>query len=89
MSRLRGLAWFAALLLVVALTASGAHVHRGAASEAGCVACTLAHAPATVADTAPAVRAPERTREILHETPVARFAAPLCALHSSRAPPLG
>jgi hypothetical protein len=88
MNRLRGLAWFAAVLLVVALAASGAHVHRGPANESGCVACTLAHAPAAVADTAPAVRAPEPTREIVLETPVARFAAPLCALPATRGPPL-
>ena len=88
MSRLRGLAWFAAVLLVVALAASGSHVHRGPANDSGCVACTLAHAPATVADTAPAVRSPEPTREIVHETPVSRFAAPLCALPDTRGPPL-
>jgi hypothetical protein len=89
MRRQRWLAWFASFLLVAALAVSGAHVHRGPANEAGCVACTLAHAPATVTDTAPAVRAPEPTREIVLEIPLARFAAPLCALHSSRAPPLG
>ena len=88
MSRLRGLAWFAAVLLVVAMAASGAHVHRGAVNDAGCVACTLAHAPAAVADTAPAVRAPEPTCEIVLETPVACFVAPLCAFHSTRGPPL-
>jgi hypothetical protein len=90
MKRMRWVAWFAGVLLLVALVASGAHVHHGApAGDASCVACTLAHAPIAPDDAAPAVRAPEPTHEVLHEIPVTPAAAPLCAVPASRAPPLG
>jgi hypothetical protein len=90
MSRMkRWLALWTAVLLVTALAVSGAHVHRGPVDETGCVASTLAHAPAPVAAAAPAVRAPEPTHEVVRATPLEVFAAPLCAVPASRAPPLG
>lgn len=88
MRRLRWLAWFSSLLLVAALAVSGAHVHHGPASDQGCVACTLAHAPMAPADATPAVRAPEPACEHRAETPVLSVVAPTCAIPSSRAPPL-
>jgi hypothetical protein len=90
MKRQRWLAWFAGVLLLVAMATSGAHVHHGApAGDSNCVACTLAHAPIAPPDAAPAVRAPQPTYEVLHETPVSPAATALCAVPAPRAPPTG
>ena len=89
MKRMRWLAWFANLLLLVALVASGAHSHHGAtASERGCVACSIAHAPMASPEVASVPRAPEPTREFTPERPVLAVASVLPAVPASRAPPL-
>jgi len=89
MRRLRVLAWFAPFLLVAALAVSGAHVHKGVSDDTGCVACTLAHAPAAPAEATPVVRTPERTSEVRAESPRIAPDVPLRSIPSPRAPPLG
>ena len=84
----RFFAALAALLLLATIVVTGAHAHHGGpASDRGCVTCTLAQAPATCPDAAPALRAPERAHGTVHEP--AHFVpdAPLGDVPSSRAPP--
>jgi len=81
-------AWFASVLLLVTIVASGAHAHHAPnASSDNCVACTLAHAPAADDSSAPAPHTLERTGEIVIATPVLPVVALLAAVPSSRAPP--
>ena len=90
MKRMRWIAWFANLLLLVALVASGAHSHHGAtASDRGCVACSIAHAPMASPEVASVPCAPEPTLEIAPERPTLAVDSVLPAVPSSRAPPLG
>ena len=89
MKRMRWLAWLANVLLVAALVASGAHSHHGSvASDRGCVACTIAHAPMASPEVASAPPAPAPTRESAFELPALVVVAPSCALPSPRGPPL-
>jgi hypothetical protein len=86
---MRWLAWLATHLLLVTIVVTGAHAHHdGPAQDHGCVACTLAHTPIVSASAAPVPAAPEPTREIAAEVPLFVPAPPLCAIPSSRAPPL-
>jgi hypothetical protein len=89
MRRLRWLAWFANVLLMVTLVASGAHSHHsGPLAQDTCIACTLAHAPIAPTTIAPAPTAPEPTHEVAIEMPLLVVVPPLCAVPSSRGPPL-
>ena len=89
MKRMRWLAWLANVLLVATLVASGAHSHHGSvASDRGCVACTIAHAPMASPEVASAPPAPTPTRESAFELPALVLVAPSCALPSPRGPPL-
>ena len=89
MKRMRWIAWLANVLLVAALVASGAHSHHGlTASDRGCVACTIAHAPMASPEVASAPPAPGPTGEIAPGLPVLAVVAPSCALPSPRGPPL-
>jgi len=92
MKRLRWVSWLMAVLLVVAYATTGAHVHRTGLpghedSAQHCVACTFAHAPVAAPDTAPAVRAPEPTCEIVLLPPAPAGASAEVRLPSTRGPP--
>ena len=85
----RWLAWFANLLLVVTIVATGAHSHHGrAVDDRGCAVCTVAHAPVAPASIAAAPRAPEPTREVAIEIPVLEVTPAPFAVPLSRGPPL-
>ena len=84
----RWLAWLSNLLLLVTILATGVHAHHGApAGHDHCMVCTLAHAPAVAAETAPALCPPAPTRDRAVEVTLLAVTPPLRAVPSSRAPP--
>jgi hypothetical protein len=86
----RWLVWLSNLVLLVTILVTGAHAHHGeAAGHDHCMVCTLAHAPAVAADSAPALVSPAPTRDRAVETAPLAVTPPLRAVPSSRAPPLG
>ncbi len=89
----RWLNWVASALLLVTIFVTGAHSHHGDDPHGGedrhCVTCTLAHAPAITADRAPTLSPPATTHHRVSEPALLVLPAPLCAIPSSRAPPIG
>jgi hypothetical protein len=85
----RWLAWLSNLLLLVTILVTGVHAHHGvAAGHDHCMVCTLAHAPAVTAETAPTLCPPAPTRDRAIEIAHLPVTPPLRAVPSSRAPPL-
>lgn len=81
-------AWFASVLLLVTIVASGAHAHHAPnTSSDNCVACALAHAPAADDASVPEPIAPQRTGEVILFAPASPVVAPFAEVPSSRGPP--
>ena len=84
----RWLAWLSNLVLLATILVTGAHAHHGApAGHDHCMVCTLAHAPAVVAEATPVLFRPAPSHDRAIEAALPAVTPPLRAVPSSRAPP--